>query len=156
MGRVYTVQFNAIAVTAQQDFFELVAPADSVLRLMEFHLSQAFEIGDAMEEMLHVLLKRGQTTSGSGGTAPTPAPMNFGDAASGATSEVNNTTKASAGTIVTLGAWYWNLRVPLDQVWLPEACPILSPSQRGTIELATTPADSVTCSGWLAFEELGG
>lgn len=156
IGRTYTVQFNAVAVTAQQDLFEIVAPADAVVELLELHLSQVSEVGDAAEEGLALLLKSGQTTSGSGGSAPTPVPLSLGDAAFGGTVEVNNTTKASAGTIVTHKAWNWNIRIPFDVILTPEACKPLSPGARMTLELATTPADSITVSGYAVFKEIGG
>lgn len=156
IGRQYTVQFNGVAVTAQQDLFEIVAPADAVVELLEFHISQSTEVGDTAEEGLSILLKSGSTTSGSGGSAPTPVPLSLGDAAFGGTTEVNNTTKATAGTIVTHAAWNWNIRVPLDVIFTPETCKILSPSARMTIELATTPADSITMSGYAIFREIGG
>jgi len=156
VGRIYTVQFNGVAVTAQQDLFELVAPADGVVIVHDLHVSQLTDVKDAEEEMLLLLLKSGATTSGSGGSAPTAVPRELGDAAFGGTTEVNNTTKATAGTIVTHYAWHWNVRVPFDKIWTPEARPIISPSARATLELATTPADSITMGGTLTFEELGG
>lgn len=156
MGRVYSAQFNGVAVTAQQDFFELNAPSDAAVRLLSIHLSQGTELGDAAEEQLLILLKRGQTTSGSGGTTPTAVAYAAGDPAFGGTVEANNTTKASAGTIVTLEAHNWNVRAPFDRIFTPETCPILSPSGRMTVELATTPADSITISGFIIFEEIGG
>ena len=156
MGRIYTVQFSGVAVTAQQDLFELVAPADAVVAIHDIHLSQLTEVGDAAEEELLLLLKSGQTTSGSGGTAPTAVPKELGDAAFGGTVEVNNTTKASLGTIVTHYPWHWNVRVPFDKIFTPETRPILSPSRRATLELATTPADSITMAGSMTFEEIGG
>ncbi|MGH7525933.1 MAG: hypothetical protein ACREMX_04450 [Gemmatimonadales bacterium] len=156
MGRKYTAQFTGVAVTAQQDLFELNAPSDAVVVVHELHLSQSTEVGDAQEEGLSILLKSGQTTSGSGGSAPTAVPVEFGDAAFGGTVEVNNTTKASAGTIVTHHPWNWNVRMPFDKIWTPETRPILSPSRRATVELATTPADSITMSGSMTIEEIGG
>lgn len=156
MGRLYTVSFTGVAVTAQQDLFEVVAPADAVVRIHRIGLSQSTEVGDAMEEGLSLLLKSGQTTSGSGGSVPTAIPNELGDAAFGGTCEVNNTTKASAGTIVTHYAWNWNVRMPFEHVFTPEERPILSPSRRGTLELATTPADSITMSGYMVIEEIGG
>lgn len=156
MGRLYTVSFTGVAVTAQQDFFEVVAPSDAIVRIHRIGLSQSTEIGDAMEEGLSVLLKSGQTTSGSGGSAPTAIPNELGDAAFGGTCEANNTTKASAGTIVTHYAWNWNVRMPFEHVFTPEERPILSPSRRGTVELGTTPGDSITMSGYMVIEELGG
>jgi hypothetical protein len=155
-GRIYTVSFTAVGVTAQQDFFEIVAPADAAVDILEIGLSQSTEIGDAMEEGLSVILKSGSTTSGSGGTAPTPVPHQLGDAAFGGTAEVNNTTKATAGTIVTHYAWNWNVRVPFEKVFTPETCKTISPSARATLELGTTPADSITISGYMVIRENGG
>lgn len=154
-GRVYTVNFFEVAVTAQQDLFEIVAPADGVVELLEIHLSQHTEVGDAMEEGLSIALKSGQTTSGTGGSAPTAVPLSLSDAAFGGTCEVNNTTKASTGTIVTHRVFDWNVRVPFDVIFTPETTKILAPSARMTIELATTPADSITVSGYVVFKEIG-
>jgi hypothetical protein len=156
MGRTYTVQFNGVAVTAQQDFFEIVAPADACVELLEIHLSQSSDVGDAAEEGLSILLKSGSTVSGSGGSAPTAVPLSLGDAAFGGTCEVNNTSKANTGTIVTHAAWNWNIRVPFDVIFTPETTKILSPSARMTVELATTPADSLTISGYAVIKEIGG
>lgn len=155
-GRIYTASFDGVAVTALQDLFELVAPADAVVEILELHLSQETEIADAQEEMLTILMKSGQTTSGSGGTAPTAVPLSLGDAAFGGTVEANNTTKASVGTIVTHKVWNWNVRVPLDVIWTPETTKILSPSARLTIELDTVPGDSITMGGEITFKEIGG
>lgn len=156
MGRMYTASFSAVAVTAAQDFFEIVAPADSVVVIHGVTISQYTDVGDAAEELLSVLIKRGQSTSGSGGSSVTPAPLNFGDAAYGGTVEANNTTKASTGTIVTLHADAWNVRSPF--LWLPspEMRIHLSPSQRATVELLAAPADSLTCNGTIYLEEIGG
>lgn len=155
MSRIFTAQFNGVAVTAQQDLFEIVAAATGVIRIHELSISQLSEIGDAMEEQLLLLLKSGQTTTGSGGSAPSKVARLFGDASSGATVAANNTTKASVGTIVTHGAWNWNIRQGFEKVWTPETRPTLSPSRRGTIELATTPADSITMGGYIVWDEIG-
>ena len=40
MGRVYTASFSAVAITAAQDLFEIVAPADARVRLLEIDLGQ--------------------------------------------------------------------------------------------------------------------
>jgi hypothetical protein len=157
MGRFYTATFAAVAVTAQQDFWEITAPADGVVFIHDFILTQSTEVGDAMEEGLALLIKRGATTTGTGGTqAITPAPLSFGDPAFGGVVDVNNTAKASGGTIVTMAAYAWNVRMPFQIIWTPETRLMLSPSQRLTIELATTPADSITVSGTLTLEEIGG
>jgi hypothetical protein len=154
MGRIYTCQFGAVAVTAQQDLFEVAAAATGIVLVHELELSQVSEVADAAEEMLALLVKSGSTTTGSGGSTPTAIPRHFGDTAFAGTPKVNNTTKATSGTIVTHYAWNWNIRIPFLKVWTPETRPVISPSRRLTVELATTPADSITMSGTLTIEEL--
>lgn len=155
MSRMYSVQFNGVAVTAQQDFFEITAAAGKNLRIHGVVLGQSTDVGDAAEEMLSILIKHGATTSGSGGSTPTPVRTNVTDTAAGFAAEANNTTKASAGTIVTAHADVWNIRSPF--IWLPpEKMQIeLTGSRRLTVELATTPADSLTCNGTIYVEEFG-
>lgn len=155
MGRMYTVTFASVAATVQQDLFEIVAAAGKNLRVRALYLSQSSDVGDAAEEGLSILIKSGSATSGSGGSAPTPVPTNVTDAAAGFTAETNNTTKASTGTIVTHHAEDWNIRVPFQLILPPEMCVELTGSRRLTVELATTPADSLTISGTLYVEEFG-
>lgn len=152
MGVMYTAQFNGVAVTAQQDLFEVNVPATKSVVVHAIELSQTTEVGDAAEEGLLLLLKSGQTTSGSGGSTPTAVPTAIGETAFGGTVEVNNTTKASAGTIVTHAAYAWNVRTEFVRIYTPETRPLLPPSARFTVELATTPADSITMHGTIWFE----
>lgn len=160
MGRGYTADFNGVAVTAAQDFFELVAPADAVVKLTEIHIGQVTEVADAQEEQFLVQVKRGEgtVTSGLGGTTPTARPDEKGDPAFGGTVEANNTTKMATGTgaIVTLCSFQWNVRQPLDIYFTPEKAPVISPGDRITIELGAAPADSITMMGTIGFEEIGG
>ena len=156
MGRIYTAQFTDVAVSAIQDLFELVAPADAIVVIHDLHLSQKSDVGDAAEEILNIQLTSGHTTSGSGGSTVTPVPKELGDAAFGGTCEAKNTTQASGGTIVTHYSWDWNIRGPFDKIWTPETRPVLSPSRRMCVELPVAPADAITMSGTITFEEIGG
>jgi hypothetical protein len=153
--RLYTVTFNGVAVTASQDLFEVVAPADTILVVHDIHVSQLSEVKDAEEEELLLLWKSGQTTTGSGGSTPTAIPIEFKDPAFGGTVKANNTTKATAGTIVTHHSWHWNVRMPFDRIFTPETRPVISPSRRATLELATVVADSITMGGTLTFASIG-
>lgn len=155
MGRMYTAVFTGVAVTAQQDLFEINAPATGSVIIHSLEITQSTEVGDAQEEGLSILIKSGQTTSGSGGSTPTAIPIIFGDTAFGGTVETNNTTKATAGTIVTHGSYNWNVRGEFMRIWTPETRPTMPPSRRLTVELATTPADSITMSGTIIFEVVG-
>lgn len=159
-GRMYTAVFKDIAVTAVQDFFELAGPSDAVTVIHRVMLTQSTETGDAQEEMLRLTTNRGAgaVTSGSGGGTVTPQPVGDGDPAYGGTVERNNTTvmAAGSGSLEELEAFAWNIRMPFDLIWLPEFRPVISPGNRWTLELESAPADSVTVSGTLWFEEIGG
>jgi len=157
MGRMYSVSFEAVAVTAAQDFFEISPADDKPVLVHGLYLSQASDVGDAADEMLRIKILRGHTTSGSGGSAPTPAPLqSSAGTAAGFAAEVNNTTIASAGTAVDLHAEAFNIRAGLQYIPTPEARP--GASQANTtliVRLMAAPADSLTMSGTLILEELG-
>jgi hypothetical protein len=154
-GRIYAVSFSAIAVTAQQDLFEINVASTKMGVLHALFLSQVSEVADAAEEMLQLLIKTGATTSGSGGSTATPAPRHLGDSAWAGTVEINNTTKANTGTIVTHHSDNWNIRMPYQLILPPELWIPIAPSGRLTVELATTPADSITMNGTALIREIG-
>lgn len=154
-GRVYSAVASASAQTAQVDFFEITSASTKIVQLLELHLSQLTDVKDAEEEMLLVHIKSGQTVSGSGGATPTPVPRQLGDAAFAGVVDSMNTTKANTGTIVTHESHHWNIRIPFMRIWVPDTYIILPPSGRLTVELATTPADSITFGGTILFNEVG-
>lgn len=152
---VYSAQFNGVAVTVQQDFFELNAPSTGSLIVHRCTITQTSDYGDAQAEGLSVLIKRGASTSGSGGSTPTAADISGAGATFAGTVEANNTTKAVSGTIVTLHTDSMNVQAGWDYLPTPECRLIVPPSGRMTFELGTTPADSLTCNGVLYFETIG-
>lgn len=158
MGRVYQVPIPFVAQTAQIDFFELSAAAEKPCDIHEIYLANSTEVGDAQEEELTLKLKRasGSVTSGSGGTAPTPVPVEPDDAASGLTAEVNNTTKLAvgSGTITDERLYAWNVRQPFHLIFTPETRPRIKGGEKKVLELTTTPADSITMGGYAIVEEL--
>lgn len=152
---VNVAQFNGVAITAQQDLFEITAPALKSVRLLMVKLTQTTEVGDAQEENLSILFKRGQTTTGSGGSSPTVVSLRS-ETAGTAVVKANNTTKATVGTILTFDSDVWYERAPF--LWVPPTdalIPVITPAVRMTVELATTPADSLTCNGTIFWEEIG-
>lgn len=157
-GLVYTASFQAVAITAAQDLFEILAPSDAVLEILELGIGQTTELGDAAEEILNMSLRMvsGAPTSGTGGSTPTPRPHHLGGPASGATVEANNTTQLSGGTNVVLRPIQWNVRQDFHLIWIPESRIYISPSTRFLWELEDAPADSITCSGFVTWRELGG
>lgn len=153
----YTVEFDAVAVTAQQDLIALASASTTVLELLGIVLSQNTEFGDAQEEELLLYIKRGVgSTVGSGGSSQTPAKLETGAAAAAFTARKNDTTKMTAGTITVLHPDSWNVRTQWIFEPTPERRIFLSPSERLTLELATTPADSITMNCVMYVGQYGG
>ncbi len=151
---MYSVTFSAVAVSAQQDLFEIVSAASGIVLIHGFSLFQTSDHGDAQAEGLQLLWVRGHTTSGSGGSAATPVKQNSIDVAASSTCEVNNTTIASAGTTVTYAADGWNVQAGTGPYfWPPEVRPVLRNSERGVLRMSA-PADAITLTGTIYFEEL--
>ena len=159
MGRLHIAQFNEVAVTAAQDLFEIAAPATGIVKIHSWSILQNTDVGDAQDEILRIETVRGDgtVTSGSGGSTVTAQPLDNGDTAPGSTVEANNTTRMVVGTGVldTLEQFGWNVRVGLEKIYTPETMPVVSPSDRWTLALDDTPADSITMSGHVIFEEIG-
>ncbi len=150
MGRLYTVEFQNVAVTAQVDFFELTPADDKPVSIAGIELYQSTDVGDAAEEILDVRVVRGHTTGGSGGAAPTPTPVDPVDAAAGFTAETNNTTIASVGTTTNVWSGSFNIRTGL-QLFLPPEFWIKASQTNTTIivRLRAAPTDSLSMSGTL-------
>lgn len=154
IGRAYSVTFSAVAVAAAQDLFELTPADDRPIEIVGIELGQSSDAGDAQDELLQISVIRGHTTGGSGGSAPTPTPLNPNDAAAGFAAEVNNTTVASAGTTTTLATGCWNVRAGYIN-WFPEGCrPTAGQGNTTLVVRQTAPADSITMSGTLYVREL--
>ena len=150
---VFAATFAAVAVTAAQDAFEIVAPADSRVRIREVRLAQYSDFGDAQAEILSVRIMRGHGTAGSGGAAVTPGNLESWGRAAGATVAANNTTVATGGSPVTLVADGWN--VAAGWWWYPADDSeriSLEPGERLVVRI-TAPADSLTVNGTVVFEE---
>lgn len=161
MGRMYSAIFKSTAVTAAQDLFEVKAATDSVVVIHGWTVSQTTEVADAQEEMLLLTTNRGigTVTSGSGGASVTAQPISDGDSAFGGAVERNNTTilAVGTGTLETdLEVYAWNIRVPYQMIYPPELRPVVSPGNYWTLEMESTPGDSITMSGTVIFEEIGG
>lgn len=156
MARMYSVSFTATAITVAADLFELTPADDKPLVIHAVYLGQTTELGDAAEEQLGLTLVRGHTTSGSGGSAATPRPMNPSDVAAGFAAEVCNTTAASVGTTVTLHSDTWNVRGPYQLIFTPEMRPIVTQANTTLVlRMTGAPTDSVSIAGTMYVEEQG-
>lgn len=156
LGRVYDIDLTPTAVTVAADLCEITIADDKPIAILSVNILQTTDLGDAAEEIIGLLWVRGHTTSGSGGSAPTPRPLNPSNAAAGFTVEVFNTTQASAGTGVNVGRDGWNIRVPFSRIYTPEEQPQASQGQTLLVlRMAAAPADSITISGSIRVMEMG-
>lgn len=153
IGRIYSVTFSAVGVSAAQDLFEVAPAANKPVMLLGIELGQTSDSGDAQDEQLQITIVRGHTTSGSGGSAATPRPRLTNDTAASAACEVNNTTIASAGTGVALFTGAWNVRAGYIRPFAEHERPVCAASELIVVR-QTAPADSITMSGTLWFCEL--
>lgn len=157
MGRFYTASFSAVSVSAAVDCFEVLAATAKAFVLHEVVLAQSSDYGDAQAEGLSVLIKRatGSYTSGSGGSTATPAKHLTNDAAAGPTAETNNTTQASAGSgaLTTVRTEAFNVQAGYQYLPPPEQRLTFLAAEAVVVSI-TAPADAITLSGSLVFEEL--
>ncbi len=151
MDRDFLGVFEQVAVTAIQDLFELVAPADAAVLVDWVVITQSSDAGDAAAEQLPILIHRG-TATGSGGSSVTPSPAAVGGAAFGGTLEANNTTQSVEGTFLHAEAF----NIQIGFYWFPPRPIVISPSGLFIVELQVAPADSLTMNGTIGFREIGG
>jgi len=159
MGQIYDAIFQAVAVTALQDLFEILAPSDAAVIIHGWEMLQTSDVGDAEEEILQIETVRGLgSTTGSGGTTVTTQAKEEGFSAAASIVEANNTTRLTAGggSLEILESFGWNNRIPLEKIYTPETRPIISPSDHWTLSLPVAPSDEFTMSGKVTFEEVGG
>lgn len=156
-GRLYTISFGGVSVSAQQDLFSINPASNRPIELHEFGVyvgGVAADAGDAQEELLRISVIRGHTTTGSAGTSATPVARKTTQSAATATCRVNDTTIASAGTAVVLLAGAFNNRVGYEKIWTPETRPGTVNANFIVVRLLSTPTDALEMSGYLLFEEL--
>jgi len=153
-GKVYTVVFEGVAVTATQDFFEISPADDRPCEVIGLFLSQYSDVGDAASEILSYSVIRGFTASGSGGSAATPRPLDPSDTVA-FSAEVNNTTVANTGTGVVLHRGSFNIAVG-EALWLPPGAEwkVTQANTTLVVRLNSAPADSLTMNGTLYVREL--
>lgn len=150
MGRMYSVSFTEVAVTAQQDFFQIEAVNVPAI-IHSVYLSQTTDVGDAAAENLSILIRR-VTDALTNVTAE--AQLDTGDSAANADLNVNDVTELVTGA-QTIHSEAWNIAMPFVYLPPPEQRIVVPVGDVVTVNLNTTPADSITMSGTMYFEEIG-
>ena len=151
MGRMYTVQFSSVAVSVQQDLFQVEANTVPVI-IHGVFISQSSDVGDAQAENINIRLAR-VTDVVTDDLATVQ--LDKGDATQLADVAINETTQLVTG-IEVIHAEAWNIALPF--IWLPppEMRVIVEVTNTFVVNLDDTPDDPLTMSGTLYFEEVGG
>lgn len=151
-GRVYTVGFQDVAITALQDMVEILVPTAGVIEILRVEVAQKSDYGDAQAEGASWRLVRATGASGTGGSAATPAQHCHGDAASTCTCETNNTSLATTRVAIIPRAF----SVQAGDIWVPTPSEVIrvKAAHFFCVELIANPADSLTVSAAVTFKEL--
>jgi len=152
MSFVYSASQDAQAVSTAVDLFHITVGAERPIQLHWLELAQTTDLGDAAEEVLRIGLYRG-VTGGGGGTALTEVGLNDNNPTAGA-AVVGQGTASTGGTLVWIIGW--NIR-QAGPIWVPtpEARPeIDAANDPVAFRLMAAPADSITLSATLVWEEL--
>ncbi len=150
IGRIYSLSFTEVAVTAQQDLFQvgaLVVP--SILHAV--YLSQSSDVGDSAAENLSILIRK--VTDAVTDDLATVA-LDGGDATQNANVAINETSELTTG-IEVVHTETWNIAQTFIYLPPPELIATVKIGDSIVVNLNTTPADSITMSGTLYFEEFG-
>lgn len=157
LGRLYSVSFDNVSYTTangDHDYFSVAPATNKAVAIEAIYVYTTTEVGDAQEEQVRWSIVRGNTTVGSGGATPTPAPVTPNDAAAGFTARTSDTTPAStAGTTLHVGTF--NIRTGLEWVPPPEHRIQCSAGEtRICVRQLSTLADDASMSGTIYVREL--
>ena len=154
-GRFYTLTWDAdTAVTTILDIFNVDPAADKPVVIHELRIWQTTDLQDAAEEIIRISIRRGYTTTSSGGASAVVGKANPGDAAASFTARCRDTTVATTATPDFQHQDGWNIRVPYIWTPAPSDQPI-SMNPIMVVRLDAAPADSITMGASLLVEEMG-
>lgn len=155
MGFMYSATWDAKAITAAVDLYEITVGADRPILIHSLDIFQTTDLGDAAEEVIRIGVYRG-STGGTSGTAMTERAYSDGDAPTALAAVVEYTTAGTSSTGGTLiHVLGWNVRIPTQFIWTPEMRIRCDAGEDPiSLRLVAAPTDSLTCSSTLVWEEL--
>lgn len=153
-GRIYTMSFTNITLSAAQDLLCVYAGSSKIFALLSVNIGQITATSVA-NQRIRIRYLPTTVTTGSGGSAGTLKPFVSGDGAATVTGRINDTTQATtSGTAVDLWNDQWS--VINGFLWvppIPSRPPICGISGAITVSLDTSPSSLVT-NGSIVIEEL--
>lgn len=156
MPRIYRVPFEAVSVSAPQDLIQITGAAGKIVRPIRAWV-KATDTTLPTAQMLQTRCRflPATVTAGSGGSTPTIAKNDPGDAGASFTALANNTTKATTGgTAVVIDEGGDHIYSGYDVAFSNR--PPVGPSEAFVFELLSTVSGTVHLSGGVEVEEIGG
>lgn len=154
-GLMYTSQFSGVSITnAAQDIWELVAAAGvSVLvHWIKLTIEPTITSGVAQDVRIRLRLVE-RSTTGTGGSAVTPAGVNPRNTVAAAT-----TTTRTVTTPGTIGDIKWadavSIIVPFEHIYTPDMRMPIQGGGRFCLNLEAAPGAAYNASSVICFEEI--
>lgn len=156
MPRTYRVTFEKVTVSAAQDLMQIKGASGKMLFIKRQWVNAVKDTALPTAQMLTIRsrLLPSTVTDGSGGSSPTPRPVDPGDAAATFTAKANNTTQATtSGTAATVFEGGDHVYSGHEHTF--DKPPIVPSSTSFVFELLDAPAAAVILSGGVEVEEVG-
>ncbi len=155
MPRTYSVSFEGVATSAAQDLITILGATGKMCRIKSVKwgcTDTSLATGQNIETRGRIL--PATVTPGSGGSTPTPRPLDPGDAAATFTAHANDTSKTTTNGTAEIvdedgshlyGGYSYSFPAP----------PLVGPTSAFVFELLSTVSGTVHLSGRVEVEELG-
>lgn len=157
MARVFTVSFKNVTVSAAQDLIGLKGSTGKTCRLRRVWLGMNdTTLQTAQGLRLNVKYGSATVTLGSGGSTPTPRPLDAGDAAASFTAVANATTPSTtSGSFVDITPTGGHNYAGFDFTWPKGEEPCFGLNEGVIFELNSTVTGTCNFSGGAVVEETG-
>lgn len=155
MPRTYTVTFENVLVSAAQDLISLKGSTGKTCKLKRAWLGATdTTLQTAQGLRIRFRYFPATMTQGSGGSTPTPNPVDPGDAAASFTAHANDTSQATtSGTAVSVASQGVHNYGGLDFTFANP--PVFGLNEGVSFELLSTVSGTCHFSGGVEVEETG-
>ena len=157
MARVYTVSFKFVAISAAQDLIAVKGSTGKTCKVRRVWLSMNdTTLQTAQGLRLNIKYGNATITLGSGGSSPTPRPVDPGDPAASFTAVANATTPSTeSGSFVDITPVGGHNYAGFDFTWPKGEEPVFGLNEGVVFELNSTVSGTCNFSGGMVVEETG-
>jgi len=157
MPRVYTVSFKAVTISAVQDLISAKGSSGKTCRVRRIWLyMNDTTLQTAQGLKLNLKYGNATVTLGSGGSTPTPRPVDAGDAAASFTAHANDTSQATtSGSFVDITPVGGHNYAGFDYTFPKGEEPVFGLNEGVIFELNSTVTGTCNFSGGMTIEETG-